>query len=327
MLARSPLQLPRRSLGACLLTLGACLLACAPTPDAASASDATSTSPMTSTAATDASTGTAGATSTTDTTTGADEDDLLLGDRLLNIAHRGGRVERPEATLLAFAHALEVGADVLEFDVHASSDGVLVAIHDDTVDRTTDGAGEVRSMTFAALQALDAGYTFSPDDGATHPYRGMGLTIPSVAEIFAAFPDAHFIIEIKQTEPPIAGALVDLLAEHDLLDRTVLAAFDSQALLEVRAQNPGVITSLNVDEMLDLHAHIGDPDYAAPARFVHSPWELTSPELVDFAHGLGLKVHPWTVNSPFVMDDMIEVGVDGIMTDDPALLESRLDPG
>ena len=86
------------------------------------------------------------------------------------------------------------------------------------------------------------------------------------------------------------------------------------------------MTSLNVDEMLDLHAHIGDPDYAAPAQFVHSPWELTSPELVDFAHGLGLKVHPWTVNSPFVMEDMIDVGVDGIMTDDPVLLAGFLDP-
>ncbi len=258
--------------------------------------------------------------------TDGEEGNLLLSDRVLNIAHRGGRFSRPESTLLSFEHGLEAGADVLELDVHASSDGVLVAIHDDSVDRTTDGEGEVRSMTFDVLQALDAGYHFSPDDGVTFPYRGTGISIPSVEMIFSVFPDAYYSIEIKQTDPPIADALVELVHEHGFGERTIIASFDDDTIAAVRAEDPELFTSMSVDEMLELYDNIGNLDYIPAALFVHSPWELTSPEFVDYVHALGLKVHPWTVNSPVVMGDMIDRGVDGIITDDPDLLAKLLDP-
>lgn len=266
---------------------------------------------------------TTGTTTTSGATTGDSEEEpgnLWLSDRFLNIAHRGGKALRPEETLLAFAHALEVGADVLELDVHASADGVLVAIHDDTVDRTTEGSGAVRDMTLAELKALDAGYWFTLDEGRSYPYRGMGLTIPTVDEIFAAFPEAYFLIEIKQSEPPIVEPLIAALTEHGARERALLASFDGEPLLAVRALAPDVLTSMSTTEMLEFFTNMDNPDYTPPAMFGQPPWELASPELVEFAHKVGVKVQPWTVNTAKAMHDLVALDVDGIMTDDPALL-------
>ena len=99
-------------------------------------------------------------------------------DQLLAIAHRGGAGLWPENTLFAFQNAVRIGVDALEFDVHATSDGELVVIHDATVDRTTDGAGRVDEISWAALRELDAGYRWTADDGASFPFRGMGLRVP-----------------------------------------------------------------------------------------------------------------------------------------------------
>src|SRR5690554_1995342 len=135
--------------------------------------------------------------------TGEPPGNLLLSDQVLNIAHRGGGLLRPETTLPAFEHALAVGADVLEFDLHASADGVIVAMHDDTVDRTTEGSGAIKDRSFAELRMLDAGYRFTTDDGQTYPYRGAGIQIPTLEEILLGFPDRYYLMEIKQSEPPI----------------------------------------------------------------------------------------------------------------------------
>ncbi|MEZ4374468.1 MAG: glycerophosphodiester phosphodiesterase family protein [Polyangiaceae bacterium] len=107
---------------------------------------------------------------------------LLLSNHFLNIAHRGGRKLAPEHTLVAYQNGLDVGADILELDVHATSDGVLVLMHDDTVDRTTNGTGAIKELTFAELRSLDAAYNFSEDGGQTFPYRGKGIQVPTLEE-------------------------------------------------------------------------------------------------------------------------------------------------
>ena len=112
------------------------------------------------------------------------------------MAHRGGRQLWPENTLTAFRGAAAMGVDVLEMDVHSSSDGVLVVLHDDTIDRTTDGMGLVHDYPLTALQALDAGYQWTADEGATYPFRGQGIAIPTLAEVLEAFPDAFLNVEI-----------------------------------------------------------------------------------------------------------------------------------
>ncbi len=106
--------------------------------------------------------------------------------RPLNMAHRGGSRLAPENTLAAFEHATSLGVDVLEMDLRSSADGVVVAMHDDGVDRTTDGTGPVTGLTLADLKALDAGYRFSRDGGATFPHRGQGVSIPTLDEVLTA---------------------------------------------------------------------------------------------------------------------------------------------
>jgi glycerophosphoryl diester phosphodiesterase len=249
---------------------------------------------------------------------------LLLSDQLLNIAHRGGGRLRPEATLPAFEHALVVGADVLEFDVHASSDGIVVVIHDDTVDRTTDGNGSVSAMSLAELRTLDAGYEFTPDGGRTYPYRGMGIQIPTLDEVLDAFPDRYYLIEVKQSEPSIVPQVLASLAAHEVDDHVVIASFAQVTIDEVRASAPGLFTAMTGPEMVAFYQAGSDPNYVPPTLFVQPPWDLLAQAQVELAHSLGLKVHPWTVNSEALMHDLIALGADGIMTDDPELLAAAI---
>ena len=124
------------------------------------------------------------------------------------IAHQGGDGLWPGNTLYAFEQAAALGVDVLEMDLHITKDGVLVINHDETVDRTTDGTGTIEDMTLAELKALDAGYDWSKDGGQTFPYRGMGLTIPTLEEIFQTFPEYHMTIEIKKTTGSMAATIL-----------------------------------------------------------------------------------------------------------------------
>ncbi|PRP92806.1 Glycerophosphoryl diester phosphodiesterase [Enhygromyxa salina] len=316
------------------LCLGSCLglLACGGGDEASAAdgdtgTDASTDERGTTGESTETETGAETETETGETETGETGEppgNLFLSDELLNIAHRGGASLRPEATLIAFENALAVGADVLEFDLHASSDGVIVVMHDDTVDRTTDGSGAIKDMSFDELRMLDAGYTFTTDGGETYPYRGMGLQIPTLEEVFEAFPDAYYMIEIKQAEPSIVADLLPIIADHGVGERLVLASFEQITLDEIRAQDPAQVTTMSAPEMVDLFSMGAEPGYEPPALFIQAPWEVVDQELVDVAHGHGIKVHPWTVNTEPLMEELIGYGVDGLITDDPALLDSLL---
>jgi glycerophosphoryl diester phosphodiesterase len=265
--------------------------------------------------------------------TGEAPEDVLDADRVLNIAHAGGKGTRPEHTMIAYETALAEGTDVLELDVHATSDGVLVLMHDETVDRTTDGSGAIASMTFAELRELDAGYTFTEDDGATHPFRGMGLQVPSVEEVFEAFPEVAYVIEIKQAEPSIVEPLLAMCDAHGISDQMVASAFSQDVLLELRAAAPQMPTSFAVAEVIAFMALSRETEatYEPPARFLQVPLEqaglpVLTPELVERAGRFDLKVHAWTINDEAEMEMLIDLGVDGIITDYPARLQMLLDP-
>ena len=257
---------------------------------------------------------------------------------VLNIAHRGGRRIRPEHTLVAYEQALADGADVLELDIHATSDPVpvLVVMHDDMIDRTTNGEGFIKDMTFAELRIYDAGYDFTTDDGATHPYRGMGLVVPSLEEVLEAFPDVPYVIEIKQAEPSIVDAFVAMTREHGVVDQINGASFNNDVLAELRAAAPEMATSFSEDEVAEYFLRSGnpdgiDPDYVPPAEFLQVPprrgeLEVLHERFIPTAHELGLKVHVWTINDEEEMRTLIEdFGVDGIMTDDPPLLTTVIE--
>lgn len=253
---------------------------------------------------------------------------VLAGAPLL-IAHRGGAELAPENTLVAFRQAEEMwGADMIELDVHATADGHCVVIHDPTVDRTTNGTGEVAAMTLEELRQLDAGYHFTPDGGGTYPFRGQGVTIPTIDEVLEALPRMRFTVEVKTgaAQRPLFDAIRRHRAEHRVIaagaynrDRTLFDAY------------PGP-TSASLEEMRAFYvAHRLGLGFAWPlgGEVVQMPevWgdrRILTPRLVDDIQAHGLDVHVWTVNDPDDMHRLLDWGVDGIMTDRPDLLADIL---
>jgi glycerophosphoryl diester phosphodiesterase len=252
----------------------------------------------------------------------------------LVIAHQGGDGERPSNTMLAFQHAVDIGVDVLEMDIHATRDGVLVVIHDSTIDRTTDGSGAVSDFTFAELQAFDAAYrwpTLDDEEGSPtdeHPYRGTGVVIPSLEEVLRAFPQMLFNIEIKQRTPSMTQALCDLLTETSLRERALVAAFDGATLREFRRLCPDVATSAAQDEVTPfvLLGQVGlTAVYQPTAHAFQVPMRaqgltVISAASVAAAHSRNVDVHAWTINTEADMRAVIDMGVDGIITDYPTRL-------
>ncbi|MGH7857473.1 MAG: glycerophosphodiester phosphodiesterase family protein, partial [Candidatus Binatia bacterium] len=149
--------------------------------------------------------------------------------------------------MASFHRALADGAGYLELDVHATRDGVVVVIHDPTVDRTTDGRGAVRELTFAELRELDAGFGFATGD--EHPFRGQGIRVPALGELVKELPDVPLNIEIKQAAPPIEREVVALLKDLGALDRVMLAAEQHDVMRRIRSTAPGAATSFSAAEV------------------------------------------------------------------------------
>lgn len=245
--------------------------------------------------------------------------------RPLVMAHRGGRGLWPENTLYAFEQAAAMGVDVLEMDLHSTADEVLVVMHDDTVDRTTDGSGPIQSLTLAEIKALDAGYRWSADEGQTFPYRGQGITVPTLEEVFAAFPDMALNIEIKQAEPSLVEPFCQLMREHGLGERVLVASFHQETVEAFRQACPKVATSSGEGEVIALFALSKlflEATYGPAAQAVQVPeyrsgLHVLTPRFVDAAHSRGLEVHAWTINETPDMQRLVALGVDGVITDYP----------
>ncbi len=245
--------------------------------------------------------------------------------RPLVFAHRGGGGLYPENTLEAFKYSAAMGVDVLELDVHSTSDGTLVVMHDGDVARTTNGSGRVNQMTLAELKKLDAGYHFTPDDGKTFPFRGKGITIPTLQEIFDALPDKVFNIEPKQAEPSVVKPLCEILRARKMTDKAIVGSFRQQAIDEFRAQCSEVATAATPAEVRDFLAlykvGLGE-SYSPPMQVLQIPerigaLQIVSKDFIETARRLNLKVHVWTINDAQDMQRLIEMRVDGIMTDYP----------
>lgn len=247
----------------------------------------------------------------------------LDGPRPRLFGHRGASGVAPENTLPSFAEALSAGADRLELDVHASRDGHVVVFHDPTLDRTTDGSGAVSALSLAELRALDAGYRFCAPDGA-HPFRGRGVRIPTLAELLEAFPEVPLNIEVKQDEPAIEAEVVAVLDRFGARDRVLLTAERAPLMERVRAAAPGAVTGMAAEEVMDFMGRGADPDYAPRGAALQVPASfgdivIVTADFVSRAHARGLEVHVWTVNEEAEMERLLDLGVDGIMSDVPAL--------
>jgi len=237
------------------------------------------------------------------------------------IAHRGGGGEWPGETIFAFEKALEFRVDILEMDVHRTADGVLVLMHNDTVDETTDGTGRIKDLTLAEIKQLNAGFHWPPE------IRDLNIRVPTLEEVFERFPNQRMNIEIKQKEPSIVTHFGKLIQKHGMTDKVLVASFWDSALKEFRKEFPEIATSASTPEAIKFYA-LDDILFAhyrpetdaiqadSKASFIH----LITPHFAEKAHKLNLKVHAWTVNDVDEMRRMIKVGVDGIITDFPTRL-------
>jgi len=257
---------------------------------------------------------------------------ILQKDGVQVIGHRGAAGLAPENTLPAFAAGLEVGVDMMELDVWRTRDGEVVVMHDENVERTTDGRGRITEMTLAEVKTLDAGYRFTPDGGRTYPWRGQGVTVPTLVEVLTAFPETRFLIEIKDGRPGMARAVLAAVDEAGARDRVMFGSFHDSVLQELRALAPGVPTGYGWNEALRLFifTKLGLGAFVPPAADalqVPDTWRglrVATVGLQRVARDKGVALHVWTVNDEQDMHRLIGVGASAILTDYPDRLQAVL---
>jgi glycerophosphoryl diester phosphodiesterase len=260
-------------------------------------------------------------------------DNKRIRDKVLLMAHRGGEGVWPSNTLYAFQQAAALGADVLELDIHATRDGVLVVRHDPFVESTTDGQGYISQLTLAEIQCLDAGYTWTADGGQSFPFRGQGITIPTLEAVLAAFPNLRLNIDIKPEDPAVVAPFVALLRKYDKVAQVMVGSFHDRQLRLFRRLCPEAETAAGVHETLGLFLlnKIGlGALYRARAQAFQIPecygrLRVVTPGFIRAAHAHGMQVHVWTVDEEQDMRRLIDWGVDGIITNYPGQLREVLD--
>lgn len=254
-------------------------------------------------------------------------------DGVIVLAHRGFRGQYPENTMLAFQKAAELNVDGLETDIHRTRDGVLVVCHDETVDRTTNGSGLIKEMTWAELQQLDAGYRWTADDGQTFPFRGQGIAIPTLEEVFTTFLQFWINIDMKQSSPSIVTPFVAMIRRFDMTDKVFVGSFHNETITQFRRECPEAATAASETEVrrLVILNKLGlGRFYRCSAQAMQIPeWDgrtrIITRRFIRDAHRSGTAVHMWTVNETQDMQRLIDLGIDGLMTDYPDRLLKLLE--
>jgi glycerophosphoryl diester phosphodiesterase len=250
----------------------------------------------------------------------------------LHIAHRGGALLAPENTMAAFRPAVtEYGTDMLELDVHATSDGVIVVHHDETLERCTDGIGRLADHDWDTISRLDAGHTWTGDGGETFPFRGRDVRIPTLEAVFEAFPGLRINIELKAAG--FEQAFADLIRRLDVVDRVCVGAEEDAIAARLRAVMPEACHYFPRDALtafvMAQKTGAPAPEFAPEMTVLDMPatWQgmqLVDPPFLEFAAEHGLWVNVWTIDEAAEMRSLVEMGVGGIMTDRPDTLRAVL---
>jgi glycerophosphoryl diester phosphodiesterase len=244
-----------------------------------------------------------------------------LGARLV-IGHRGNAAHAPENTIESFAQAVSLGVDALELDVRLTRDGVPVVIHDATMARTTNRGGSVADLTLYEIRRADAGVWFSPDDGTSFPYRGRGLTVPTFAEVLAAFPHTPLLIEVKVPEAalPVGAAI----SRANAADRCLLASMQGSAVAPLRPKFRTGASATEVARLLGAIAGAGVATRLPYDALCIPPWYYGLPlpvrALARLARPAGVVTHVWTIDDAETARSLWLGGIQGIVTNDPALV-------
>jgi glycerophosphoryl diester phosphodiesterase len=242
---------------------------------------------------------------------------FLEHDGPIAFAHRGGSLKGRENSMAAFARAVELGYWYLETDVHLTADGVLIAFHDARLDRVTDRTGEVAQLPWREVRKARI--------GGVEP-------IPLFADITSSWSQVHVNVDPKSDRA--VDPLIETIRRSGAMDRVCVGSFSDRRLRRIRvAMGPRLCTSMGPSEVARLRLGAWGllPRAAMPTAPVcvqiparRGPITLVEPRLLRFAHGLGLPVHVWTVNDPVQMGALLDLGVDGIISDDLLGLRSQL---
>ncbi|HUF99692.1 MAG TPA: glycerophosphodiester phosphodiesterase [Ilumatobacter sp.] len=226
-------------------------------------------------------------------------------------AHRGGASDHPENTMPAFQHAVDLGYTYLETDVHATRDGVLVAFHDNDLQRTCGMPGRIDELPFSDVGAALV-------DGRE--------PIPRFDDFIEQFPHARINIDCKADSG--VAALIAAIRRHRLLDRVCVGSFSDRRLRTLRrALGPGLCTSFGPGQVSALVSagRVVGGGHAAQVPVRHGRVRVVTNRFVQAAHRRGIQVHVWTIDDPAEMERLLDLGVDGIMTDRPAELKRVLE--
>ena len=239
--------------------------------------------------------------------------DFLSLPRPLAFAHRGGAAHHPENSWRAFEHAVGLGYTYLETDLQATADGVLVAFHDRSLDRVTDRAGRIAQLPYREVSAARI--------GGTDP-------IPTLEDLLGAWPEARFNLDVK--DDPAIRPLPEVLRRTAAWDRVCLTSFSARRLAAVRRQLPRPVC-MATSPVGVAAVRLGRPGRGLAARLsrlsvrcTQVPVGVATESYVHRAHAVGLQVHVWTINDRGVMANLLDLGVDGIMTDETEALRDVL---
>ena len=227
----------------------------------------------------------------------------------------------------SFSGAVDMGYRHIETDLHITSDGVVVCVHDPTVDRTTGGSGEVSAYTLEEILALDAGYRHGSREGFT--FRGKGIEIPTLEQVVTDFPDVFLVVDLKIDG--LARPFADLIDRLGLQDRLIVGGYSDDRINEFREVTGGRVPTSSgptLSRMWVLASRVGRGG-GGEASALQLPTQIRGVRVVDekllqSAHDAGLQVHVWTVNDVKEMERLLDLGVDGLVTDRPDVLKSLL---
>lgn len=253
------------------------------------------------------------------------------------MGHRGDSSSAPENTILSIERATEVGIDFFETDISMTKDDELVLFHDDEpgdLHRVTGQSGRIRDWTLDELKDLDFGYYFTQDEGQTFPFRDKGHRIVTVREVFDRFPDLKINMDMKTTEPETPKSLASLIKEFNREELVIIGSFHDTQISRFRQLMPGVATAASPGEVTKfvfglkmrtlglIVRNIPYQVFQVPEKY--GIIKVIDKRFISASHERGIAVHVWTINDREKMVELINRGVDGIFTDDTALLRDVL---
>ena len=220
------------------------------------------------------------------------------------VAHRGGALEAPEESLFAYKKNVEAGIDELDIDLQMTKDGEVILLHDTTLDRTTNGKGYAKDYTLSQLKHLDAGYYWSPDNGASYPFRGKAITIPTFEEFLINFPQKRVQSELKSDDKVIAKKVCQLIQKYNMTDDTLVFSFNKDVNQAFHTECPEVVIGSDKSAIRNqfISSHILNGIFYSPSVNAYIVPEyynnthIVTEQFVSSAHMHNIKVYVWTVN-------------------------------